>query len=303
MSDKLRRQIEIIGYLHYIIENALCVVTMKFRSTIVSCSLSLSLFMGARSVLQAETALSADEIVQKAVARGQEDHQGTVPDFNYRKLTVTEELDGTGQVKERREKVYDISYRDGLSHATLLQVNGHAPSEADLKQQADNEMSAGKLMGQSKPVKGDNRENFLTPELVARFDFKIVGQTNLNGRMAYVISFAPKNPALPVHRMVDRLLNQLSGTLWIDSKEFEVARAEAYLRSEVNLLGGIVGSLKKLTFTLERTRVADGIWFSTMSVGDFQGRKLLDPTHIKTKSQSVHFRKVAMTGDGYKRVG
>jgi hypothetical protein len=87
--------------------------------------------------------------------------------------------------------------------------------------------------------------------------------------------------------------------LWIDAGEFEVARADVYLRSEVNLLGGIVGSLKKLTYTLERTRVADGVWFSTLATGDFEGRKLLDPTHIKTKSQSVDFRKVAMNkGEG-----
>ena len=73
-----------------------------------------------------------------------------------------------------------------------------------------------------------------------------------------------------------------------------MARAEISLRSEVNLLGGIIGSLKKLDYTLERTRVADGVWFSTLANGDFLGRKLLDATHIKTKSQSVHFHRLAM---------
>ena len=93
--------------------------------------------------------------------------------------------------------------------------------------------------------------------------------------------------------MMDRLLNQLSGVLLIDADEFEVARADVTLRSEVNLLGGIVGSLKKLSYTLERTRVAEGVWFSTLSNGDFQGRKLLDSTHIKTKSESQHFHRLA----------
>lgn len=246
--------------------------------------------------MHAGTVLSADAVIQKAASRGQQEQQGSVavPDFKYRKLTSTEQLDGAGKVKERREKVWEVFFRDGQSHATLLQVNGHLPTQEDLKQQSDNEMSAGKLLGQSKPLKGDNRDNFLTPELVARFDFKTIGQTNLNGRVTYEISFTPKTPALPVHRMVDRLLNQISGTVWIDAQEFEVARAEVYLRSEVNLLGGVIGSLKKLTYTLERTRLAQGVWFSTLSSGEFQGRKLLDPTHIKTKSQSGNFRRVAM---------
>jgi len=152
------------------------------------------------------------------------------------------------------------------------------------------------LTGESRQGKGDNRENFLTSDLAARFDFTLIGTTNLSGRTAYQISFQPKNPQLPVRHLVDRLLNELSGTLWIDTEEFEVARAEVSLRSEVNLLGGIIGSLKKLTYTLERTRVADGVWFSTLANGDFLGRKLLDATHIKTKSQSIHFHRLAMNG-------
>lgn len=272
---------------------------MKVRSPIILCSVSLLFALIGQSHLHAETSLTATEVVQKAVSRGQKDQQGTVPDFIYRKTTVTEELDSSGKVKERREKLYEVCYRDGLCHSTLLQVNGHPPSDSDLKQQSDNEMNVRQITGDTK-VKGDNRENFLTAELAARFDFKLVAVTNVNGRPTYQVSFQPKSPQLPVHRMVDRLLNQISGSVWIDAGEFEVARAEVALGSEVNLLGGIVGSLKKLTYTLERSRVADGVWFSTLSNGDFLGRKLLNLTHIKTKSQSVHFHRVAMSDDGAK---
>jgi hypothetical protein len=253
----------------------------------------LCLVLGGATSSRAQSALTADQVVQKAVVRGQQDQHGYVPDFKYRKFTLTEELDSTGKVKERREKVWEVYYRDGLSHATLLKVNGHLPSAADLKEQTDNQVNVAKILGETKSASGDNRENFLTAELAARFNFTLLGQTNLNGRRSYAISFAPKNPALPAHKVVERLLNQVSGTLWIDAQEFEVARAEVALHSEVNLLGGIVGSLKKLTYTLERTRVADGVWFSTLATGDFQGRKLLDPTHIKTKSQSVNFHRPA----------
>jgi hypothetical protein len=266
---------------------------MKYRHAIWLFGLALGIaFPGGEA--RAVTPPPVGDIVQKAVARGQREQRDTTADFTYRKLTVTEELDGDGHVKEHREKVYEVSYRDGATHATLLQVNGHLPSESDLRQQSQNEMSIRQITGDSKTAKGDNREYFLTPELAARFDFQFVGETNFNGRTTYQIAFQPKTPLPPVHRLMDKLLNQLSGTLWIDAQEFEVARAEVTLRSEVNLLGGIAGSLKKLAYTLERTRIADGVWFSTLSSGDFQGRKLLDSQHIKTKSQSVHFRKLAM---------
>src|SRR2546429_7317687 len=98
----------------------------------------------------------------------------------------------------------------------------------------------------------------------------------------------------PVHRIADRLLNRISGTIWIDAEEFEVARAEIRLRSEVTLLGGVIGSLKKLAYTMTRTRIGDGVWFNTFSSGDFEGRKLLDSMRVKTKSQSTNFRMLGM---------
>src|SRR6516164_9646915 len=142
---------------------------MKLRLPVVV--LVLSLALGGGASLRAQSVTTADQVIEKAVARGQQDQQGCVPDFKYRKLTLTEELDSASKVKERREKVWEVSYRDGLSHATLLQVNGHLPSGDDLKEQSDNQMNVAKIMGQSKSAKGDNRENFLTAELVARFDF------------------------------------------------------------------------------------------------------------------------------------
>jgi hypothetical protein len=71
-----------------------------------------------------------------------------------------------------------------------------------------------------------------------------------------------------------------------------MAQAQVHLSSEIDLLGGVIGSLKKLAYTMTRTRVGEGIWFNTFSSGDFEGRKLLDSMRIKTKSQSSNFRRV-----------
>src|SRR5712671_209060 len=243
-----------------------------------------------QSGLWADTALSADQIIQKAAARAQ--NPGVRPEkgaYTYTKLTVMEELDSAGKVKEHKEKVYQVNFRNGATYAKLVEVNGHAPAEADLKKQAENESSARQMTG-SKSNKGGDRENFLTPEIVARFDFTLVGQTNFNGRATYQVAFQPKNPAPPSHHMVDRLLDRISGMVWVDADEFEIARADLRLGSEVNLLGGVVGSLKKLAYTMTCTRIDNGLWFKTSSFGDFEGRKLVDAMRIKTSSRAVNFR-------------
>jgi hypothetical protein len=241
-----------------------------------------------QSGLLAENASSADQIIQKAVARAQ--NASAKPGkgaYTYTKLTVMEELDSMGKVKERKEKVYQVNFRDGATYAKLVEVNGHAPAGADLKKQAENESNAKQMAGSKK---GDTRENFLTPEIVERFDFRLLGQTNFNGRPTYQVAFQPKKPAPPSHHMVDRLLDRISGMVWIDAEEFEIARAELQLGSEVNLLGGVVGSLKKLVYCMTCTRTDEGLWFRTSSFGDFEGRKLVDAMRIKTSSRAINFR-------------
>lgn len=248
-----------------------------------------------QSVQNKDKSLSANEIVQKAVLRAQRvETKSGQPGYTYTKVTLTEELDATGKVREHKEKVYQVSFRGGSTHLKLVEVNGRAPAEADARKQAENEANAHQILGPSKSGGTDNRENFLTPEIVARFDFKLAGQTLLDGRTAYQVEFQPKYPEPPVHRIADRLLSRISGTVWIDAEEFEVAKAEIQLRSEVNLLGGLIGSLKKLAYTMTRTRLGDGVWLKTFSSGDFEGRKLLDSTRIKTKSQSSNFRMLGL---------
>jgi hypothetical protein len=130
----------------------------------------------------------------------------------------------------------------------------------------------------------------LTAELIAHFDFTMAGQKPINGRPAYQIAFRPKYPEPPVRHIVDRFLNRISGTIWVDAEEYEIARAEIHLASSVEFLGGIIGSLKKLAYTMTRTRVAEGLWLNTFSSGEFEGRKLFDSMRIKTKSRSINFK-------------
>ena len=246
------------------------------------------------STAQTES-LSADEIIQKAVRRSQlSTTDAKQSGFTYTKVNVTEEFDSTGKVKERKEKVFEVSFRNGASQLRLVEVNGHAPDQAEIKKLSENDSSFRLITGKSKADRKDNHENFLTPELVARFNFTLVGKAPINGRTAYEIDFQPKNPPPATHHVLDRLLDRLSGTIWIDVEEFEIARADVQLKSEINLLGGVVGSLKKLAYTMTRTRIADGVWFSTYSSGDFEGRKLIDSMRIKTKSESRNFKQLRL---------
>ena len=127
--------------------------------------------------------LTADEIIQRATSKAQTDSLlGTA--YTYTKISVTDQLDPAGKIREHKEKVWQVLLRNGSTSVKLLEVNGRPPSPADLKKQNENELNLRQVLGGSKSVSA-NRDNFLTPELAARFDFKLSGMSSIGGRPAY----------------------------------------------------------------------------------------------------------------------
>ena len=55
----------------------------------------------------------------------------------------------------------------------------------------------------------------------------------------------------------------------------------------------VLGSLKKFNYAVERIRLENGVWFNRSASGDFEGRKLLDATHVKTHSETSGFQRIS----------
>jgi hypothetical protein len=256
-----------------------------------------NLFLG--TALRAATSLTADEVIRHAVERAESPNSRSArPDYEYQKHTVTEELDKKGHLKEHKEKLYSVLVEAGLSSAKLVQVNGQSLSPVELKKQEEHDAEERAKIADTKPgKKGENRENFLTGELVDRFKFTLLEQKLINNRLTYVLSFEPKSADLPIKKLTDRLVNHIAGTVWIDAQEFEIAKADIHLQCEISLWGGIIGTLKRCDFTMLRTRLPDGVWFNSFSHGLFEGRKLLEPMLIKTMSESSGFKRIALAKD------
>jgi hypothetical protein len=261
------------------------------RAAVVAALAALAL--GPGPTARGQASLSADDIMQRAIQRAESADTGASrPEYVYRKHSVTEQMDGKGQLKDRQEKLYDVTVEAGLSQLRLVQLNGKELSAAERKKEDAKESADRQKMTDAKPgQKGDERENFLTADLAAKYKFSLRGQKTLDGRSAYELAFEPKSKNLPVHKLTDRFLNQLAGTVWIDAEEFEIVRAEIHLLGEVTLWGGMIGTLNQCDYTLGRTRLPDGVWFNSFSHGYFEGRKLLEPVLIRTRSQSTDFRR------------
>jgi hypothetical protein len=246
------------------------------------------------TVARAQTALTADDIIQRAVQRAQSPAaRWERPPYRYFKHTVTEEMDSQGRLKVRREKLYEVRVESGESRLKLVQLNRQPLSGEEQQKQDAQDLAARQKLADAKPgQKGDERENFLTADLAARYQFTLLREKPLNGRDTYEIAFEPRDAGLPATSLSDRFLNHVAGVVWIDAQEFEIARAEIYLRGEVALWGGMIGNLTQCSYTLERVRQPGGVWFNGFSHGYFQGRKLLEPMLIRTRSESTDFQRL-----------
>src|SRR5215831_17634054 len=101
--------------------------------------LALVLTAGGMCEARAQSSLSADEVIRRAVARARRVELGSGQTaYTYKKLTLTEELDGAGKVKERKERVYQVSFQGGSTQVELIEVNGHPPAATELKKHAEN---------------------------------------------------------------------------------------------------------------------------------------------------------------------
>ena len=214
--------------------------------------------------------------------------------YVYNKTSISEKIDGKGNVAERKEKL--IRIKSGKGSVVKITVNGK-PLDADELKRAEAEVAAEdeKMKDSRVARRSDNFERLLTSDLISRYKFTLVREETLNGRHTYVLSFKPASANLPVREISDRFINNLCGTVWIDAEDHEIAKADLNLQSEVTLWGGILGALRRFDYKIERVRIDDGVWFNRRSRGEYVGRKFLDNVSIRTRSECSNFERLTPT--------
>jgi len=220
--------------------------------------------------------------------------QGFRGKYSYTRTKAMEELSDKGTVKEKEEKKYEVFPIYGRPFSRLVQANGKPLPEKERRKETEREVGTRERLA---PVKSQpftsKKEMPLTPEILGRFAFKIEGQETINGRTNWVLSFKPRGEELPENKFQDRIVNKMSGKVWVDALEYEISKADLHLVSHVNLVGGVVGTLRRLDYLLERKRVDDGVWFTSKTEADIEGREVVLSRHVRLREECNDFKKVA----------
>jgi len=95
------------------------------------------------------------------------------------------------------------------------------------------------------------------------------------GQDVLVFDFEP-NPEYKPKNLVERLVKELAGVVWVDEKANDVARLEAYFVGDFHLGGGILASVQKGTsFVFEQAYLNNEVWLPTYEEAHVGARVLL----------------------------
>jgi hypothetical protein len=244
---------------------------------------------------QASNALpSADFILRRAVERARAvSHGERCPVYTFEKRAIHESLNSAGAVKRSKEKLYTVTLSRGMTHNRLVAIDGHSLSAEESAAQSENERRwRDKYTGGPGGARPDRMDDFVNERLVSRFEFTLIGREMVLGRSCYVLTFAPRKGPLPDERLIDRVINLLRGTVWVDAAEYEIARAEVQTHGVLRLWGGFLGALETFAFSLEREPGQPGVWFNRYAEIHLRGRRLFTPIQMRVREIAGEFRQV-----------
>lgn len=243
---------------------------------------------------------TAHEILDRMIVRVRQVYERKAwQSYWYSLQFVLEKLDEDGHVKARERSVYEPMWVDGARVPSLVEKNGRPLSE---EEQAQERKRAKDVSGESRRQQESRQETFkFDHELIGRYHAEVAGLETIDGREAYVLRFRPKSGDLPERSRLDRLLNRVGGTIWVDVRDYEVIRAEGRLLEPVKWVLGIVASVERLNFAIAQVRLDDATWMPKRFDASYRGRVMFSTVHERQHSIWRDFRKDSPPGAGAAR--
>jgi hypothetical protein len=228
-------------------------------------------------VTRAFAAPGADEIIAKvkersAIAAREKNS------FAYQRVSRTDYLDENDQVKRNSVRIYEVAPVNGEPVSKLVQVNGRAPKKEPPRSAAREA--------------GDKSRNLaLGDDLLTRYEYEFRGEEQIAGRNAWVLAFKPKHGA-PEEGFLDKLVNAMQGTMWVDQEEYELSKVDVHLSKKLTFFG-LLGGIEKLDLQMAQKRLNSQAWLTEALTLDFTGRKLFTPIRFRCVENCSDFKKAA----------
>jgi hypothetical protein len=125
----------------------------------------------------------------------------------------------------------------------------------------------------------------------AAFLYTFIGRELRGDRTLSKYHMVP-NPAYKATSRATSLFSKVRGYLWIDDDAEQVARVEIEVTDDISIGGFLAKVYKGSHFMQERYEMAPGLWFSTYSQYDFDGRRLFMSFSIHERTFYSQYRRI-----------
>jgi hypothetical protein len=211
---------------------------------------------------------------------------------NYAGTRVEEEteFEKDGKVKKTEVSEYTFFYLNGDEISTLVKKDGKPLSDDEQKKEnektqkrieeiqkreAQKEAKDEKAKEEGKDKKDKDEDDVGIETFLRACQFVNPRRERFRGQDVLVFDFEP-NPEFQPHKMVERIVHELAGVIWIDEQAHEVARLEAYFVGDFRVAGGLLANLQKGTsFVFEQSYFNNEVWLPTYEEAHVGVRVLL----------------------------
>ena len=211
----------------------------------------------------------------------------------YTNTSRMETLDQSGAVKRAKEKVYEVTVRQGMTQNRVVAVDGRWLTPDEIQAQSEKEKRWRDTYAGGKGGSPLERMDQLVNErLIRRFEYTVVGRERLRDQWCWVLDFRPHSTELPEDRLMDRVINLLHGRIWVSIEHDEIVRADVQTRGVLRLWGGLLSSLDTIQLALDRERSSLGVWYNRHAEVTVRARRLFSPMHVRLREFGSDFRRL-----------
>lgn len=205
-----------------------------------------------------------------------------INDFSYDLEETRERLDGSGKVKSRHVRRYEVYFVETRPVKRLVTLDG-AP--LGRKEQAAEDLKAqtrAKAIVEGRTLSEQPGVRIRLSSLAESVDFKTVGREARNGRNTLVFDFEPKTGSGAGNTReawaFDAVAKILTGQLRIDETDRRVVQLEAHNSSGQKASVSTGVKLGTIVLAMEFSPVSDGVWLPLKVVSVVSGRAFLFKT-------------------------
>lgn len=204
----------------------------------------------------------APDLLPRLLKRLQDDRDG-MRHWSYVESIVLEKRATDGEVRSRTNEVYEVFFQDGRAMKRPLSVDLEQDSQGFnvVRREEARFIPAGTK--DVPPARPDKESAFDVERLVRCYQFEPQGDESLGDRAAVRVGFKPVAGCLDDGSRAGRLLQNLTGLLWVDARDSDILRIKGSLEAPVSFGFGLLGRVEHLDLEVQRESLAAGLYAMT----------------------------------------